>query len=162
MAAIGVAEHAPSAAADRNAEATPAMWLLVAAVTAIAVALRVVFAGEQSLGYEEVFTRSIVNQSSLTAVWNGVKATESTPPLYYVLSWLWVKLSGSDGAVALRTVSLLAGSLTCPAAFLGMRYFVSVRLALVVAWLCAISPLLLAYSLYARSYGLLVALATLS
>jgi len=162
MAAIGVAEHAPSVVADRRAEATPATWLLLAGVTAVAVALRVLFAGEQSLGYEEVFTRSIVNQSSLSAVWNGVRATESTPPLYYVLSWLWVKLSGSDGAVALRTISLLAGSLSVPAAFFAMRYFVSVRLALVVAWLCAISPLLFAYSLYARSYALLVATATLS
>jgi hypothetical protein len=37
-----------------------------------------------------------------------------------------------------------------------MRRFVSTRLALVVAWLCAVSPVLVSYAIYARSYALLV------
>ena len=137
-------------------------WAALAAITVAAVVLRAVFVGEQSLGYEEVFTRAIVSQPTLSAVWHAVKATESTPPLYYVLSWLWVRLSGSDGATALRMASLLAGVATVPVAFLAARRFVGDRLALVAAWLCAISPILVLYSIYARAYALLVLTCALS
>ncbi|HXR29359.1 MAG TPA: glycosyltransferase family 39 protein, partial [Solirubrobacteraceae bacterium] len=83
-------------------------------------------------------------------------------PLYYVLSWLWVKLSGSDSATALRMASLLAGVATVPVGFLAARRFVGDRLALVVAWLCAVSPILVLYSIYARAYALLVLTCALS
>ncbi len=139
-----------------------AIWGVLAGVTVIGFALRAIFVGDQSLGYEEVFTASVVGHSSLAGVWRGVQATESTPPLYYLLTWLWVKLSAGDGAVALRYTSLLAGTATVPVAFLAMRSFVGRGLALVVAWLCAISPVLVGYAIYARSYALLVLVATLS
>ena len=138
------------------------IWAGVAGATAIAVLLRAIFVGDQSLGYEEVFTASVVSHPSVSGVWHAVSETESTPPLYYLLTWLWVKLAASHTAVALRTTSLLAGSLTVPASFLALRSFVGRRLALVVAWLCAISPVLVGYSIYARSYALLVLMATLS
>jgi 4-amino-4-deoxy-L-arabinose transferase-like glycosyltransferase len=136
--------------------------LALVAITAIAVALRAVFVGGQSLGYEEVFTAHIAQARTFGALWRGVRATESTPPLYYVLTWLWVKLGATHGAVALRMTSLLAGSLTVPVAFLAARRFVSARLALVVAWLCAVSPVLVSYAIYARSYALLVLVCALS
>ena len=147
---------------ERPMPAAAVTWLALAAITAVAVALRAAFVGGQSLGYEEVFTAHIAEASSLGALWHGVKATESTPPLYYVLTWLWVKLAGSHGAVALRMTSLLAGSLSVPVSFLAMRRFVSTRLALVVAWLCAVSPVLVSYAIYARSYALLVLVCALS
>ncbi len=161
-----VGEHGQAGASDQAGEraATPALatWLALAAITALAVVLRAVFVGDQSLGYEEVFTAHIVEQSSFAAVWHGVRATESTPPLYYLLSWLWVKLSASHSPTSLRMISLAAGSLTAPVSFLALRRFVGARLALVVAWLCAISPVLVSYSIYARSYALLVLAAALS
>jgi 4-amino-4-deoxy-L-arabinose transferase-like glycosyltransferase len=140
----------------------PRLWALVLTATLVALVLRVVFLGTQSLGYEEVFTRTIVAQPSLSAVWHGVRATESTPPLYYVLTWLWVKLSGSLAAASLRVSSLLAGVATVPVAYLATRRFAGERLAVIVAWLCAISPILVIYSLYARAYALLVLTCALS
>jgi mannosyltransferase len=163
---IGVGEHAQAGAADEPDDRPPglsaATWVALAAITALAVFLRALYVGDQGLGYEEVFTAQIVNQSTFAAVWHGVKATESTPPLYYVLSWLWVKLSGSHSETSLRMVSLVAGSLCVPVAFVALRRFVSTRLSLVVAWLCAISPVLVSYSIYARSYALLVLAGALS
>jgi len=137
-------------------------WAALAAITVAAVVLRAVFVGDQSLGYEEVFTRAVVTQPTLTGLWHGLKATESTPPLYYVLTWLWVKLSGSDSATALRMISLVAGVVTVPVGFLAARRFVGERLALVVAWLCAVSPILVLYSIYARAYALLLLSCALS
>jgi hypothetical protein len=147
---------------ERPAPTPSCAWLALAAITALAVVLRASFLGGQSLGYEEVFTAHIAEASSFSALWHGVKATESTPPLYYMLTWLWVKLGGSHGAVALRMTSLLAGSLTVPVSFFAARRFVSARLALVVAWLCAVSPVLVSYAIYARSYALLVLVSALS
>jgi hypothetical protein len=138
------------------------IWLGLGAATALGVVLRVVFIGDQSFGYEEWYTLAVVGHPSVGAVWRSVNATESTPPLYYLLTWLWVKVTASDTAVSLRMISLLAGSLTVPAAFLAMRSFFDRRLALVAAWLCAISPELVGYSIYARSYALLVLAATVS
>lgn len=124
--------------------------------------LRVVFVGDQSVGYEEWYTLAIVGHPSVGGVWRAVEASESTPPLTYLLTWLWVKLTASDTTASLRAISLLAGSLTVPVAFVAMRAFFDRRLSLVVAWLCAISPVLVGYSIYARSYALLVLVATIS
>jgi hypothetical protein len=138
------------------------IWAGVAAATVIGFFLRAVFVGDTSLGYEEVFTNTIVHRASVADVWRGVSATESTPPLYYVLTWLWIKLGIGGGAAALRLPSLLAGGVTVPLAFFAMRTFFDRRIALVVAWLCAISPLMIGYSIYARSYALMVMVCTLS
>jgi 4-amino-4-deoxy-L-arabinose transferase-like glycosyltransferase len=156
----------PAAAAERRFAITPAtpklVWAGVAVATVLGLGLRAAFVGDQSLGYEEVFTASVTGHPTLSGVWRAVRATESTPPLYYLLTWLGVTLSGLHSAVGLRMISLLAGSVTVPVAFLAMRRFVGSRAALAVAWLFAISPLLVEYSIYARSYGLLVLLVTLS
>jgi 4-amino-4-deoxy-L-arabinose transferase-like glycosyltransferase len=138
------------------------VWPAVAGATLVALGLRAVFVGDQSLGYEEVFTASIVRHASAGSVWRAVRATESTPPLFYYLTWGWVRLTGDHSAVALRMTSVLAGIATVPVAFLALRRFVGDGLSLVVAWLCAISPLLLEYSIYARSYALLVLVTLLS
>jgi hypothetical protein len=82
--------------------------------------------------------------------------------LFYLLTWLWVKLTSNDAAASLRMISLLAGTLTVPVAFGAMRVFFDRGLSLAVAWLCAISPVLVGYSIYARSYALLVLVATIS
>jgi 4-amino-4-deoxy-L-arabinose transferase-like glycosyltransferase len=136
------------------------IWVGVGAATVVAVGLRAAFVGDQSLGYEEVFTASVTGHATLGGLWHGLRATESTPPLYYLLTWLWVMLSGDQSAVALRTVSLLAGCATVPVSFLAARRFVGERVGAAVAWLCAVSPLLLEYSIYARSYALLVLIVT--
>ena len=161
----GVGRSSTEAAAGRKfARLVPSsvIWAGVAGATVIAVVLRAMFVGDQSLGYEEVFTAFVVSHSAISGVWHAVKATESTPPLYYLLTWLWVKLTAGHAAVALRSTSLLAGSVTVPISFLAVRSFVGARLALVVAWLCAISPVLVSYAIYARSYALVVLVATLS
>ncbi len=138
------------------------VWAALSGAVCVGLALRVPFLGHQSLGYEEAYTASIVAHDTLSGVWHAVEATESTPPLFYVMTWLWVKLIGSHSEVALRTVSLIAGVLTIPVAFLAVRRFVGTRIAVVTAWICAVSPLLVRFSLYARSYGLLLLVSAMS
>lgn len=85
-------------------------WAGLAGATTVAFLLRWHFAGEQSLGYEEVFTRTIVHQPTVTGVWDATRATESTPPAYYLLVWLWLKLTGTGSAAGLRAVSVIGSA----------------------------------------------------
>jgi 4-amino-4-deoxy-L-arabinose transferase-like glycosyltransferase len=129
--------------------------------TAVAAALRLPFLGAQSLWFDETFTVHVVH-GSLGDVWQRVGATESTPPLFYLLTWGWVHLVGSDGAAAVRTVSALALVAAVPVAYGAVRRLVGERAALATAALLAVSPLLSWYAVDARAYGLLVLVGLLS
>ena len=86
---------------------------------------------------------------------------EQTPPLYYVLAWLWTRPFGTS-EVGLRSLSALVGTATIPLAWGIGRQLVSERVGLVAAGLVAFNPLLVWYSQEGRSYALLVLLAGLS
>src|SRR5205823_13735381 len=136
-------------------------WAALALVTAGALALRLPYLGNQSLWYDESFTRTIAAAPSLTRLWHEVKATEGTPPLYYLLTWGWAKLFRIHSHAALRATAAVAGVASIPAAFAGLRRLIGDRAALAAAALAAVSPMLVWYSLDARSYALLVLLALL-
>ena len=135
---------------------------MLAALTAAGAALRLPFLGLQSLWYDEAFTLAVVERDSLGEVWDQVGDTESTPPLYYVLTWAWLQLVGDTGDAALRAPGAIAGVLCVPAAYLAVRRLAGERVGVAVAALTAVSPVLVAYSLNARSYPLAVLLECLS
>src|SRR4051812_44780709 len=92
---------------------------------------------------------------------SGVASTESTPPLYYVLAWLWAKLFGTTEA-GLRSMSALAGTLAVPVAWRAAREWFSPAAGLIAAALVAVNPFLVWYSQEARSYALLVLMSALT
>jgi 4-amino-4-deoxy-L-arabinose transferase-like glycosyltransferase len=140
---------------------TDRIGILVLAATFLGAALRLPFLAGQSLWFDETFTRSIVSHGSLAGVIGGVRATESTPPLYYVLTWAWIHVFGETTAM-LRLPGALAGVLCVPAAYLALRRLMGARASIAAAWLVACSPMLVSYSLDARSYSLLVLFSILS
>jgi mannosyltransferase len=138
------------------------VWLVLGGAVLAGALLRFPFLGHQSFWLDETYTVTIAGQHSLTGVWRSVKETESTPPLYYLLTWTWTSLVGSASEAAVRAPSAAAGLLSVPASFVAVRRLVGQRVALGVAWLCATSPLLIWYSLDARAYSLLVLFSMLS
>jgi hypothetical protein len=134
------------------------VWLTLAVATAVAAALRFPFLDHQSLWFDEIFTRRVLTESSLPGLWRHIQATESTPPLYYLLGWLLRARS----AVAMRLVPALALTAAVPVGYLAFRRFVGWRAALATASILAVSPMLVAYATDARSYGLFVLTALLS
>ena len=134
------------------------VWLLLAGATFLAAALRLPFLGHESLWLDEIYTREIVREASLAGVWNHLEATESTPPLFYVLEWL----AHARGAVALRLVPALSLTAAVPVAYLAFRRLVGQRAALASAAIVAVNPMLVFYSTDARGYGLFVLSALLS
>ena len=118
--------------------------------------MRLPFLGTQSLWFDETYTVHVVKAGSLGELWHRIGASESTPPLYYLLAWGWTHAVGSSGAAAVRTVSALALIAAVPVAYLALRRLTGARAALATAALVAASPLLGWYALDARAYGLLV------
>ena len=92
---------------------------------------------------------------------SAIPSTESTPPLYYALAWLWAKVFGA-GEAGLRSFSAVLGVATIPVVWLTARELFSERAALVAAALAAVNPYLVWYSQEARSYSLLAFLCALS
>jgi uncharacterized membrane protein len=134
------------------------VWLVLAVATAVAAGLRLPFLDRQSLWFDEIFTRQILSESSLSGLWHHVYTTESTPPLYYLLGWLLRARS----AMAMRLISAVSLTAAVPVGYLAFRRFVGWRAALATASILAVSPMLVAYATDARSYGLFVLVALLS
>jgi uncharacterized membrane protein len=161
-ATAAAARPAPAAGSAESDRAQRIALPVLLALTALAAALRLPFLEAHSLTYDETFTRAIAGQDSLGDLLNQVEATEATPPLGYVVTWAWTSVVGSTSDAAVRTVPAVAGILVVPATFFAFRRFVGTVVALATAALAAVSPILVSYSLIARSYMLVVLFAVLS
>ena len=137
------------------------MGRLLLALTAAAAAVRFATLDLQGFWYDEAVTVGLV-RDSFTGMLERIPDSESTPPLYYVLAWLWTKVFGT-GEVAIRSLSALLGTAAIPAFYLAARELTrSQRAGLGVAALAAFNPILIWYSQEARTYALLVLLGALS
>ena len=123
-------------------------------------ALRFYRLGHQGFWFDEANTAQLVH-FSLGKMLGLIPQTESTPPLYYCVAWVWARAFGF-GEAGLRSLSAAAGVLTVPVAYGAAAKLVSRRTGLVVAALCACNPFLIWYSQEARSYALLVLLSALA
>lgn len=134
------------------------IWVGLLALTLLAAAIRLPFLGHQSLWLDEIITRDIIREPTITGVWNHVRATESTPPLFYVLQWL----AGARSPVAMRLIPACALIAAVPVSYFAFRRLIGEWAALAAAAIVAVTPELVEYSMDARAYGLLVLTALLS
>ena len=86
-----------------------------------------------------------------------IPQTESTPPLYYGIAWVWARVFGYAEA-GLRSLSAVCGVLLVPVAYGAGRKLISPRAGLIAAALTAFNPFLIWYSQEARSYELVALL----
>jgi hypothetical protein len=135
--------------------------LAVVALTALAAFLRFYRIGYQGFWFDEANTALLVHFSPGKML-GLIPQTESTPPLYYCVAWVWARVFGY-GEAGLRSLSALAGVLSVPVAYgAGAKLISRPRAGLIAAALCACNPLLIWYSQEARSYALLVLLSAAS
>src|SRR5215212_10158008 len=108
-----------------------ATLIALAALTGLAALLRFSTLDLQSYWFDESVTVSLV-RLDLGGMLERIPASESTPPLYYLLAWLWSKAFGS-GEAGLRSLSALLGAATVPLAYAAARELCSRRVGLAVA-----------------------------
>ena len=132
----------------------------LALVCAAGAALRFATLDLQSLWYDEAVTAQLM-RSDLPGLLAAIPGSESSPPLYYLLAWLWTHLSGT-GEVGLRSLSALLGTATIAVVWALGRRLGGDRVATIAALLVAVNPMLWWFSQEARAYALLALLAALS
>ena len=127
---------------------------------ALGAALRFATLGVQSFWLDEAVTLRLVRMD-LVLMLKHVATTEGSPPLYYLVAWVWARPFGT-GEVASRALPALAGTLTIPVAYAAARDLLDRRAGLVAAALVACNPMLVWYSQETRVYSLLVLFSALS
>jgi len=137
------------------------VFWIVAGLTVLAGVLRFGTLGVQSYHHDEIVTASRILRDGFWHAMDAVGFSESAPPLYYAVAWLWTQLTGT-GEFGLRSVSAVAGVATVPVAYLLGAELSSRRAGIVAAALVAVNPMLLWYSQEARAYALFVLLTALS
>jgi mannosyltransferase len=75
--------------------------LVLAALTALAAILRFSTLHVQSFWFDEAVTVRLV-RGSFGHMLSSIGGSESTPPLYYALAWVWTRVFG-HGEVGLRS-----------------------------------------------------------
>jgi hypothetical protein len=131
----------------------PSALQIVIALTVAGAALRFATLDVQSIWGDEAITIALVHRSFSSMI-SHLSSSESTPPLYYSLAWVWTRIFGS-GPLGFRTLSALAGTITIPLVWACGRE-ISDRVAGWAAALAVVSPAMYYYSQEARAYGLLI------
>jgi mannosyltransferase len=138
----------------------PAETWAIFAITVVAAAVRIITIDNQSLWMDEALT-AYEAHLPFGAMLGTVAHVETTPPLYFVLTWCWTHVFGT-GEIALRSISTIAGIALVPITYIAARELVSRWTGLLAAAFVAVNPFLIWYSQEARSYMLLAALTAAS
>jgi mannosyltransferase len=134
--------------------------LALAGITLLGAILRFVTISSQSYWLDEAATVHLVHMP-LGQLLHQVRVSETTPPLYFIVAWIWAKLFGT-GEVGLRSLSALLGIGAIPLTYACGRELISRWAGLLAAVFAAVSPFLIWYSQEARSYMLFAVLSGLS
>jgi 4-amino-4-deoxy-L-arabinose transferase-like glycosyltransferase len=141
------------------ARAATASWTLLVLV-ALAAVLRFATLRQQSYWYDEAVTVHLV-RDSFGAMLRRIPQTESTPPVYYAVTWGWSRVFG-NGEVGLRSLSAIAGTATVPLVYRSGRRLGGRPAGLVAGGLAAVSPFFIWYAQEARAYALVALLCAAS
>ncbi len=134
--------------------------IAVGALTLLAAVLRFYRIGHQGFWFDEGNTALLVHFSP-GKMFGLIPQTESTPPLYYCVAWVWARVFGY-GETALRSLSAVCGVLLVPVVYAAGARLISRRAGVIAAALATCSPLLIWYSQEARSYEMLALLSGVS
>ena len=123
--------------------------MALAAITLCGLALRLWEAASQPLWTDEALTFVYAKWPTLDLI---LRPVDPTAGLYYVLHQLFVP--DDAGLVRVRSISIVAGTLSIPAIYAVARLGIGRTAGLLAAALLAISPVLVDYSQEARAYSL--------
>ncbi len=126
----------------------------------LAAAIRLPTLAQQSFWLDEAYTERLLRMS-LGGMLHAIPRTESTPPVYYVLAWVWTRAFGLS-ELGVRSLSAMAGIATIPVAYAVAARLAGRRAAVIAGLLLAVSPLMVWFSQEARAYALAALLSTVT
>lgn len=112
--------------------------------------------------YDELLSFSLITDTSLSRMLHALAdAIDTSPPLYYIVGWLWVHVFGST-ELSLRLLSSLCLCLTCAAIYAILRHLYGIWPALigVLTVFCG-SEMFVYQNSEARFYGFFLMLCAL-
>jgi uncharacterized membrane protein len=130
--------------------------ILLVGILIAAALLRFYQLGTASLWFDEAATARVVT-APLGEFFLRFRTTENTPPLHYVILWIWTRVFGAS-EVSLRMPSVIAGVASVFLLYRLMRLLGGARSALIAALLLAVSSYQIYFSQEARAYELMVCL----
>ena len=150
----------PPADNPRRAIGDPLAIGIVAALTALTVALGVLRLDDRSIWLDE--GNSIwYALHTWRALLDQIVHFDPNMSFYYWLLWFWRHLFGS-GVFAMRALSVVFAALTVPAAYILGRRMFDTRAGVVTAALVVVNGFFLTYAQEARAYALVTLLVTIS
>jgi hypothetical protein len=137
-------------------------WTLAAcAVLLLAWGLFLVGIDDASMWFDDDYSWRISRTGPISAIQSTTQDVH--PPVYYLLLWGWMSLTGNESLLVLRLPSTFAALLTVAVAYrLGWLWFRSGWAGLAAAVFLSGSGLLIYYARIVRMYGLIVLLVALS
>jgi uncharacterized membrane protein len=153
-------DAAPSGSGSRD---RGALWILVV-LTAVALLLgiwlRLSLLGAGSLWLDELWTLDAVSRSFKEMI--GARlVSDSKPPLWTVLTWIWLRAAGTYDPATMRLLPVAFSLAAIAAPVLGAVKLPSLRATmLVLAALTALSLFALQFSVELRSYSMMIAFGT--
>lgn len=133
--------------------------ILLPLVVVLGFALRFISLGSESLTFDEVYSVKLAQMSFSEII--AQTSRDFHPPLYYFLLHIWSAVFGY-GETAVRTLSVVLGTLSIWAVYSLARYIFDEKTGLIAAALLALSHMNILASQDARMYSLLVFLSVLS
>jgi mannosyltransferase len=133
--------------------------VLLVGITALAFCLGFLYLGNKSIWWDESVSIGIA-RLGWPDFFHTIVHGEANMSLYYLLLHFWINLGTNE--LAVRSLSVLFAALSVPVVFaLGSRLF-NTGAGLTAALLLAVNPLFIQYAQEARSYSLVLFLASLS
>ena len=133
------------------------MLMAITAVLLLGLCVRVLRIDTAELWLDEACTAAFADMSQ-SDLFHALLTTEGHPPIYYELMMAW-RAIGDSSALWLRLPSLIAGLALIIATFQIARRLLGDQNAWLPALAAAVSPIGIYYSIEARQYALLAALA---
>jgi 4-amino-4-deoxy-L-arabinose transferase-like glycosyltransferase len=110
---------------------------------------------QRDLWTDEAFSASYTYHSSIGALLQDVRKNEETPPVYFIVLWLWFKVVG-NGEVALRALSLLWGMGAVAVFAILARRWLAPAEASIAGFVFAVAPVFARYLIEVRGYTMLL------
>ena len=126
-------------------------WVWLIPILILATHVRLLYLTKADIWHDEGYTAAIIKQPLIDII--STTTTDVHPPFYYVIMHFWQLLFGNS-VTALRSFSVVCGTMTVALLFLLLQKLFSKRIAIFGAFLAALGPFLIRYSDEARMYAL--------